>query len=120
MGDGVLSYLEAMGQLDTYHMKVFDAMHQGEKLNLGNKKIREEWLAKNGIDVAKYNEMEKSFSVATKMQRAKQLTASYKVDSVPRLVVNGKYFTSAEQAGGAQNMFPIVDQLIGMTRKEKS
>lgn len=112
--------LEAMGQLDKYHLKVFDAMHQGEKLNLGNKKIREEWLAKNGIDVAKYNEMEKSFSVATKMQRAKQLTASYKVDSVPRLVVNGKYYTSAEQAGGAQNMFPIVDQLIGMTRKEKS
>lgn len=112
--------LEAMGQLDKYHLKVFDAMHQGEKLNLANKKIREEWLAKNGIDVAKYNEMEKSFSVATKMQRAKQLTASYKVDSVPRLVVNGKYYTSAEQAGGAQNMFPIVDQLIGMTRKEKS
>lgn len=111
--------LEAMGQLDKYHQKVFDAMHQ-EKLNLANKKVREEWLAKNGIDVAKYNEAEKSFSVATKMQRAKQLTYAYKVDSVPRLVVNGKYFTSAEQAGGAQNMFPIVDQLIGMTRKEKS
>ena len=111
--------LEAMGELDKYHQKVFDAMHQ-EKLNLANKKVREEWLAKNGIDVAKYNETEKSFSVATKMQRAKQLTYAYKVDSVPRLVVNGKYFTSAEQAGGAQNMFPIVDQLIGMTRKEKS
>ena len=111
--------LEAMGHLDKYHQKVFDAMHQ-EKLNLANKKVREEWLAKSGIDVAKYNETEKSFSVATKMQRAKQLTYAYKVDSVPRLVVNGKYFTSAEQAGGAQNMFPIVDQLIGMTRKEKS
>lgn len=112
--------LEAMGQLDKYHQKVFDAMHQGDKLNLANKKIREEWLAKNGIDVAKYNEMEKSFSVATKMQRAKQMTAAYKVDSVPRLVVNGKYYTGPENAGSTQNMFPIVDQLIGMTRKEKS
>ena len=111
--------LEAMGNLDQYHQKVFDAIHQ-DKLNLGNKKIREEWLAKNGIDVAKYNETEKSFSVVTKLQRAKQLTYAYKVDSVPRLVVNGKYYTSAEQAGGAQNMFPVVDQLIGMSRKEKS
>jgi len=111
--------LEAMGNLDKYHQKVFDAIHQ-DKLNLGNKKIREEWLAKNGIDVAKYNETEKSFSVVTKLQRAKQLTYAYKVDSVPRLVVNGKYYTSAEQAGGAQNMFPVVDQLIGMSRKEKS
>ena len=111
--------LEAMGQLDKYHQKVFDAIHQ-DKLNLGNKKIREEWLAKNGVDVAKYNEAEKSFSVATKMQRAKQLTYAYKIDSVPRLVVNGKYYTSAEQAGGAENMFSIVDQLIGLSRKEKS
>jgi protein dithiol oxidoreductase (disulfide-forming) len=111
--------LEAMGVLETYHQKVFDALHK-DKLNLNNKKIREQWLANNGIDVAKYNEMEKSFSVATKMQRAKQLTYAYKVDSVPRLVVNGKYFTSAELAGGAQNMFPIVDQMIGIARKEKS
>ncbi len=111
--------LEAMGQLDKYHQKVFDAMHQ-EKVNLANKKAREEWLAKNGIDVAKYNEAEKSFSVATKMQRAKQLTYAYKIDSVPRLVVNGKYYTGPENAGGTQNMFPVVDQLIGMMRKEKS
>ena len=111
--------LEAMGQIDKYHQKVFDAMHQ-EKLNLANKKVREEWLAKNGIEVVKYNEAAKSFSVATKMQRAKQLTYAYKIDSVPRLVVNGKYYTGPENAGGTQNMFPVVDQLIGMTRKEKS
>lgn len=111
--------LEAMGQLDKYHQKVFDAMHQ-DKLNLANKKIREEWLVKNGIEVAKYNEAEKSFSVATKMQRAKQLTSAYKVDSVPRLVVNGKYYTGPENAGSTQNMFPVVDQLLGMARKEKS
>ena len=111
--------LEAMGLLENYHQKVFDAMHQ-EKLNLANKKVREEWLAKNGIDVAKYLENEKSFSVATKLQRAKQLTYAYKVDSVPRLVVNGKYYTGPETAGGTQNMFPVVDQLLGMARKEKS
>ena len=111
--------LEAMGLLDKYHQKVFDAIQQ-DKVNLGNKKMREEWLAKNGIDPVKYAEVEKSFSVATKLQRAKQLTYAYKVDSVPRVVVNGKYATSAEQAGGPQNVFTVVDQLIGMSRKEKS
>ncbi|HUP96421.1 MAG TPA: thiol:disulfide interchange protein DsbA/DsbL [Usitatibacter sp.] len=110
--------LEALGQLDKLHGKVFDAMHQ-ERLNLNNKKIREEWLAKNGVDVAKYNEMEKSFSVATKLAKAKQLTYAYKVDSVPRLVVNGKYYTGPETAGGTQNMFPVVEQLLTMARKEK-
>jgi thiol:disulfide interchange protein DsbA len=109
--------LEAMGLLEANHQKVFDAMHK-DHVNLANKKLREEWLAKNGIDVAKYNEIEKSFSVSTKMNRAKQLTMAYKVDSVPRVVVNGRYYTSAEQAGGAQNVFPIVDQLVAMVRKE--
>jgi len=111
--------LEAMGKLDAYHQKVFDAIHKSN-VNLNNKKFRDDWLAKNGIDPAKYAEMEKSFSVATKVNRAKQLTYAYKVDSVPRLTVNGKYYTSAEQAGSIDRVFQIVDQLIGMSRKEKT
>ena len=111
--------LEAMGKLDEYHQKVFDAIHKSN-VNMSNKKMREEWLSKNGIDPAKYAEVEKSFTVATKVNRAKQLTYAYKVDSVPRVAVNGKYFTSAEQAGGVDRVFQIVDQLIGMSRKEKA
>lgn len=111
--------LEAMGLLDKYHQRVFDAMHR-DNVNLANKRIREEWLAKNGIDVARYGDVEKSFSVATKLSRARQLTAAYQVDSVPRLIVNGKYFTSAEQAGTADKVFPVVDQIIAVVRKEKS
>ena len=110
--------LEAMGKLDEYHPKVFDAMHKSN-VNLNNRKIRDDWLAKNGIDTAKYAEVEKSFSVATKVNRAKQLTYSYKVESVPRVAVDGKYFTSAEQAGSIDRVFQVVDQLIGMARKEK-
>jgi thiol:disulfide interchange protein DsbA len=111
--------LEAMGVLDKYHPLVFDAIHKSQ-VNLNNKKIRDEWLAKNGIDVAKYAEVEKSFSVATKMNRAKQLTYAYKVDTVPRVAVNGKYNVTAEKAGGVERVFPVVDQLIGMARKEKA
>jgi thiol:disulfide interchange protein DsbA len=110
--------LEAMGKLDEYHQKVFDAIHKSN-VNMNNKKMRDEWLAKNGIDPAKYAEVEKSFSVATKVNRAKQLTYSYKVESVPRVAVNGKYYTSAEQAGSVDRVFQVVDQLIGMARKEK-
>jgi thiol:disulfide interchange protein DsbA len=109
--------LEAMGKLDELHPKVFDAIHKSN-LNLANKKIRDEWLAKNGIDPAKYAEMEKSFSVATAMNRAKQLTYAYKVDSVPRLAVNGKYIVTTE-GGGVDRMFQIVDQAIGVARKDK-
>ena len=111
--------LEAMGLLDQYHQKVFDAMHK-QNVPLANKNKRDEWLKANGIDPAKYAEVEKSFTVASKVARARQLTQSYKVDSVPRVIVNGKYVTSAEQAGGADKVFPEVDQLVAMARKDKS
>jgi thiol:disulfide interchange protein DsbA len=111
--------LEAMGLLDQYHGKVFDAIHK-QNVNLNNKAKREEWLKANGIDPAKYNEVEKSFSVSTKVARARQQTQAYKVDSVPRFFVNGKYFTSAEQAGGNDKIFPTLDQMIAVARREKS
>ena len=109
--------LEAMGLIEQYHGRVFDAMHKENK-NLANKNIREQWLAANGIDVAKYNDVEKSFSVASKVQRARQLTQSYKVDSVPRIFVNGKYYTGAEMTGTSDRVFQVVDELVAMARKE--
>jgi protein dithiol oxidoreductase (disulfide-forming) len=119
-GQGAAMYytLEAMGILDQYHQKVFDAIHR-DKVNFANKSNRDAWLKTNGIDPVKYAEVEKSFAVISKLARARQLTQSYKVDSVPRIIVNGKYVTSGEQAGGADKIFSTVDQLVAMSRKEK-
>jgi protein dithiol oxidoreductase (disulfide-forming) len=117
---GVLAYmyytLEAMGLLEQNHAKVFDAIHKDGK-NLNNRKMRDEWLAKNGIDVAKFAEVEKSFAVNSKVKRAAQMTAAYKVDGVPRVFVNGKYWTAPELVG-QERMFETVDQMIAMARKE--
>ncbi len=111
--------LEAMGVLEQYHSKVFDAMHK-QNVNLSNKGKRDEWLKANGIDPAKYAEVEKSFTVNTKVARARQMTQGYKVDSVPRFIVNGKYVVSGESAGGNERIFPAVDAAIAIARKEKS
>jgi thiol:disulfide interchange protein DsbA len=108
--------LEAMGELDKYHRKVFDAIHK-DNVNLNNRRFRDEWLARQGVNLAKFLEVEKSFSVVTKLNRAKQLTAAYKVDGVPMLFVNGKYVTSSTHAGGdPSKVMAIVDQLIAMAR----
>ncbi|HXS51091.1 MAG TPA: thiol:disulfide interchange protein DsbA/DsbL [Usitatibacter sp.] len=109
--------IQAMGLLPQMHDKIFDAIHK-DGVNLVNKKIREQWLAKNGVDPAKYEQVEKSFTVASDMQRAKQMTINYKVDSVPRLIVNGKYYVSGETAGSPERMFTVVDELIAKIRAE--
>ena len=108
--------LEAMGKLDTMHDKVFDAIHKDQK-NLLNPKIREEWLKANGIDPAQFAEVEKSFGVMSKVKRAAQMTQEYKVDGVPRIIVDGKLQTGPEWAGGEDKMMAAVDAMIAAERK---
>ena len=109
--------IEAMGKLDALHRKAFDAMHK-DNVNLVNPKTRYDWVAKLGVDANQFQEVEKSFSVQSKLKRAGQLMGSYKVDGVPMLVVNGKYVTSAGHAGGATKVVPVLENLIAMARKD--
>ena len=109
--------IQAMGLLPQMHEKIFDAIHK-DGVNLQNKKIRDQWLAKNGVDPAKYDQVSKSFTVVSDLQRAKQMTINYKVDSVPRVVVNGKYYTEGGLAGSPERIFTVVDELIAKVRAE--
>jgi len=107
--------LEALGPIDRLHLKIFEALHK-ERLRLDQKPVREAWLARHGIDLKQYLEVERSFTVITNVQRARQLTHAYRVDSVPRLVIGGRYATSPEQAGGTDAVFTVVDEAIARVR----
>ncbi|MFZ3322135.1 MAG: thiol:disulfide interchange protein DsbA/DsbL [Usitatibacter sp.] len=110
--------LEAMGKIETMHTKVFDAIHK-DHLNLNNKKVLDKFLADNGIDPAEYDKVQKSFSVVNKLNRDKQLTMLYQVDSVPRFFIAGKYVTSGDIAHGNDKIMPAIDEAIAAVRKEK-
>jgi thiol:disulfide interchange protein DsbA len=108
--------LETMQLVDQLHSKVFEAIHKDNK-NLADVKVLDQWLAQNGVDPAKYHEVEKSFTVDSKLKRANQLTAAYKVDGVPRVFVDGKYYVGPEQAGGEDRIMSAVDSVIAMERR---
>ncbi|HEY2629826.1 MAG TPA: thiol:disulfide interchange protein DsbA/DsbL [Usitatibacter sp.] len=110
--------LEAMGKQEAMHAKVFDAIHK-DHLNLNSRKVLDKFLADNGIDPVEYEKVEKSFSVVNKMNRDKQLTMLYLVDSVPRFFVAGKYVTSGEIAGGNDKIMGAIDEAVAAVRKEK-
>jgi protein dithiol oxidoreductase (disulfide-forming) len=106
--------LEALGQLDRLHAKIFTAAHL-EKVVLGNPALLNKWLEKNGVDPAKYEEVQKSFSVVTKVNRARKMVAEYRIEATPTIVVNGKF--AAEQGNGsAEAMFASIDQVISQAR----
>ncbi|MEO8385004.1 MAG: thiol:disulfide interchange protein DsbA/DsbL [Betaproteobacteria bacterium] len=106
--------LEALGQLDRLHAKIFEAVHL-EKVMLGNPALLNKWLEKNGVDPKKYEEAQKSFSVVTKVKRAYKMIEDYKINATPTMVVNGRYLLE-QGVGGAPALFANIDQLIAQTR----
>jgi len=109
--------LEALGQVDALHAKVFDAL-QAQRKRLNQPDVLFPWIAEQGVDRAKFEEAYKSFGVATKLRRAVQLQEAYQVEGTPALGVAGRYYTDGSMAGGFQRMIQLTNGLIEQERKK--
>lgn len=107
--------LEAMGLLDQLHRKVFTAIHV-EKQDLARAEPIAAWVAKQGVDKAKFLEQYNSFSVSTKATRGTQLQNAYKVEGVPALGVAGRFYTDGTLAKSMERALQIVDFLAAGIR----
>jgi len=95
--------LEAMGKLEEYHSRVFNAVHvQRQRLMKDDAII--EWAAKNGLDRAKFMETWNSFGVTSKLRRLQTLSSNYKVSGTPTIIIDGKYVVSPSQVGEANKI----------------
>ena len=108
--------LEALGKVEAMHRKVFYAIHS-DRQRLDKAPDIAAFMAKNGIDSAKFLEVFNSFSVQTKSRQANQLAAAYKIDGVPAIGVQGRYFTSGSLAGSNEAALSVADFLIQRVRK---
>lgn len=108
--------LEEMGQLTGLHRKIFAAIHQQNK-RLGTDSEIIEFLGSQGVDVAKFRELLTSFGVNTRSNKARQLSQEYKIDGVPTLGVQGRFFTSGTLAGSNDRMVAVVDFLTQRLRQ---
>jgi thiol:disulfide interchange protein DsbA len=108
--------LDTMGQSDALNDKVFAAIHS-ERNRLDTPEAMAELVAKHGVDRKQFLDTYASFGVQTKMQRATQLAAAYKVDGVPMIGVAGKYLTAPSMVGSNAAALKMADQLIDRVRK---
>ena len=107
--------LEAMGQLEALHSKVFNAIHvERQKLDKDNLVV--EWAVKQGLDKAKFVETYNSFPVATKVRKAAQLQEGYKVAGVPAMGVAGRFYTDGTQAQSMERGLTVVDYLVSQQK----
>lgn len=108
--------LEALNKLDELHRKVFHAVHvERQALNKDDAIIA--WAEKQGLDKAKFTEVFRSFSVASKLRRAGQLQDAFKVEGVPSLGIAGRYYTDGSMAGSMPRALQVTDYLIAEARK---
>ena len=85
--------LEALGRLGDMHEKVFKAVHV-DHIRLNKDDAIIDWVAKNGIDRAKFLDAWNSFGVTTRLRQLRQVTANYQIDSAPTLIVGGRFLTN--------------------------
>ncbi|NZD57284.1 hypothetical protein HZU83_11355 [Sphaerotilus montanus] len=60
--------------------------------------------------------MYKSFGMQAQVNKMRTLTNAYKIDGVPKFIVNGQFSTEPHQAGGEVQVFEVLNQLIAQQR----
>jgi len=110
--------LDAMGLVEQLHAKVFAAIHT-EKQDLSKNAAILDWVAKQGVDKAKFSEQFNSFSVASKASKAAQLQNAYKVEGVPALGVAGRFYVDGSLAKGMERALKVVESLVAGARSGK-
>ena len=116
---GVLSRvyytLEATGDLARLDDAVFTSIHE-ERKQLFSEDALAAWAAENGIEAAKFRAAFESPGVSAKALRAEQLSREYKVNSVPHVVVDGKYIVMGKTH---EDTLKIARQLVDKATAEK-
>ncbi|HEY5366495.1 MAG TPA: thiol:disulfide interchange protein DsbA/DsbL [Casimicrobiaceae bacterium] len=106
--------LHALGQ-DGLDPKVFVAIHQNGK-NLADARTFLDWAASNGLDRKKVEDMYNSFTIASDISRSKRQAQVFNIESVPTIIVDGKFITSSDRIGGHANVPSAIDELVAKAR----
>jgi thiol:disulfide interchange protein DsbA len=101
---------EALGKTAEMHEALFREIHDKQNL-LDTEDKLQAFFGRFGVDAATFKTNFDSFAVHAKMQRADELNRRYKIESVPTIVVNGKYTTDVGMAGGNDELFALIGEL---------
>ena len=111
--------LEATGDLARLDDAVFRAIHE-ERLNLFTPTAIMAWVKREGVDEKRFKAAFDSFGVSALVSRSDQMVRNYRVRSVPRLTVAGRYQVTGQAARTLADLLPIADGLIEMSRRAGS
>jgi protein dithiol oxidoreductase (disulfide-forming) len=106
-----------LGLTGKLHSKIFHAIH-AENIDLSDPAQLKGWLAKQGVDAARFLNVMNSFAVQTREQEGENLARMASINGVPTLVVDGRYETDTGMAGGPQQVPAVLNDLIKRARQD--
>ena len=104
--------LESMNLVDQLHAKVFHAIHE-ERQPLTTPTAIVDWVAKQGVDRARFTEVFNSGATGAKAAAAAKLQDAYGVEGTPALGVAGRYYLP----GQGPRTLVVADALVAEARK---
>jgi protein dithiol oxidoreductase (disulfide-forming) len=110
--------LDAMGVEARLSPEVFKALHVSN-VPLWQDKAFFDWAATKGLDRNKVADIYGSFAVTSKFNRAKSLAGAYNVQSVPTIVIDGKFITASDRVGTHAALPGAIDVLVAKARAER-
>ena len=110
--------LEILDLVDALHGKVFDAIHK-ERKPLRTEADILAFVAANGVDKARFSETFNSFAVDSKLRQSRIMARRYEADSVPTIIVDGRFRATATMAGGHRGLMDLVNFLIKKSAQER-
>lgn len=108
--------LEALGQLHPLHDALYKAWNVNS-VDLSDESRILDFVAPRGVDRSKFSAAYNSFSMQSKVTRAKQMIRSYGISGTPTLVVDGKYAITGLQP---EDTIRVLNEVIAMARKAHS
>lgn len=107
--------LEATGDLARLDDALFDAIHK-EKRALFDEDNLAAWAAEHGVEAGKFRAAFQSPGVSAQAMRAEQLSRDYKINSVPSIIVDGKYVVLGRTH---EEMLKVARQLVDKSAAER-
>jgi len=107
---------QQLGVLEKIHQPLFDAIHEHGRKVFSEEELTQ-FVTELGVDGEAFKKAYNSFDVDTKTRHAIALTREYGITGVPALIVNGKYRSSAQEAGDFTTLLKLVESLADKEHK---
>ena len=109
--------LEQMDKIDDMHNLIFEEIHIEN-----NRLVTEEqivsFLGQHGIDTSEFLEKFNSFGTEARIKKSSNLARKYQINSVPTIIVNGRYLTSGSYVSSYDELYSVVNLLVERERND--